>query len=177
MAQKSVTITNALNPAMIVIDAGDTILWINSSQQVQTVTSDDGGMTFTTGPIQVNSESLPIVFQAPSAGVPYTCTSSLHGTVVVGPPRVVVSFATTIKPFFTAIDRNAMIDPQHTLGIITFDLWSRDDCQANWDAIRAAIANGSMPPAGADSDGPWPQSKIDQFVTTFIAWKDGGFQP
>jgi hypothetical protein len=172
MAEHSVTINNNLNPAQISIIVDDTIVWINSSQQVQTVTSDDGGQTFTTGSIAINSQSLPIIFSQVSGGVPYTCTSGLHGTVIVK-----ISFAATIKPYFTQLDRDAMMNPQHTLGIITFDLWSRADCQANWDAIKDAIANGSMPPAGAGSDGPWPKSKIDQFIVDFTGWKDGGFQP
>jgi hypothetical protein len=172
MAEHSVTISNVLNPANITISVDDTIVWINSSAQVQGVASDDGGATFTTGPIQINSRSLPIVFSPASAGVSYTCTSGLKGTVAVA-----VSFSATIKPFFTDVDRNAMMDPAHTLGIITLDLWSRDDCQAHWDAINTAIANGSMPPPGDGSDGPWPQAKIDQFVSDFKAWRDGGFQP
>jgi|SoiMethySBSTD1v2_1073268.scaffolds.fasta_scaffold1552001_2 hypothetical protein len=177
MAEHSVIIDHSLHPAQISISTDDTIVWINSSQQVQTVTSDDNGQTFTTGPIQINSRSLPIVFSKVSTGVPYTCTSGLKGTVIVQARPIAVSFAATIKPYFTAVDRNAMIDPQHTFGIITFDLWSRDDCEANWDAINAAITNGSMPPAGPGSDGPWPQAKIDQFIRDFAGWKDGGFQP
>jgi hypothetical protein len=27
------------------------------------------------------------------------------------------------------------------------------------------------------SDGPWPQTKIDQFGADFKAWQAGGYQP
>jgi hypothetical protein len=172
MAQQTVTIGAALNPAQLTINENDTVVWINASAQVQTVTSQDGGATFTTGPIQVNSRSLPILFANASAGVGYTCTSGLNGTVIVR-----TSFENSVRPFFTAVDRNAMMDSEHTFGLITFDLWSAADCQAHWDAIHDAIANGSMPPAGDDSDGPWAQEKIDRFVAIFTAWKDGAFQP
>jgi hypothetical protein len=172
MTEHSVIIGTGLNPAQIAIASGDTIVWTNSSQQVQTVTSDDGGNTFTTGPIQVGASSLPIVFSAEPTSVPYTCTSGLHGTVAVA-----VSFDGTIKPFFTALDREKMMDSTHTFGVITFDLWSPDDCKTHWDAINDAIANGSMPPEGDDSDGPWPPDRIAQFGKDFKAWKDGGFQP
>jgi hypothetical protein len=89
------------------------------------------------------------------------------------------SFNTDIKPYFTELDRNKMMDSDHTFGIITFDLWSASDVQNNWDAINGAISSGSMPPPGSppDTDGPWEQSKIDKFVKDFQAWKDGGFQP
>jgi hypothetical protein len=171
MAQHNVTIdNNGLNPAQIAIVSEDTVVWTNSSTQVQTVSSDDGGATFTTGPIQIGSFSLPIVFSGEATNVPYSCTSALHGSV-----RITVSFDATIKPFFTVVDRTAMMDPAHTFGI-SFDLWSAGDCQANWDVINDAIAGGSMPPPGDDSDGPWPQDKIDLFVKLFKNWKDGAFQ-
>ena len=109
MAGHNVTIDDSLNSVQISINTGDTIVWINLSQKLQTVSSDDGGQTFTSGPIAINSQSLPIIFSTASAGVTY---------------------------------------------VITFDLWSPADCQANWDAIKNAIANGSMPPAGPGSDGP-----------------------
>jgi hypothetical protein len=174
VAQQSVTIGEVLNPAQITVSIDDAIVWTNASTQVQMVTSDDGGATFATGPIQVRSDSLPVVFSNASAGVPYTCSAGLKGMVIV--TRDPVSFARTIKPFFTDVDRQAMIDPVHTFGVITFDLWSPTDCRDNWDAINNAIASGSMPPPGDGSDGPWPQAKIDQFAGLFKAWKDGGFQ-
>jgi len=179
MAEHTVTIGGVLTPAQIDIDADDAIVWINTSPQVQTVSSDDGGTTFTTGPIQVNSRSLPIVFPVGGASVPYTCTSGLHGAVTVRaqaqPQGGGVSFAADVKPFFSALDRDSMRDAQHTFGVITFDLWSRDDCEANWDAINDAIAAGRMPPPDDTGNGPWPATKIDQFVATLKQWKDAGF--
>lgn len=172
MAHHSVVIDTVLNPSAITIVEGDRIVWTNSSAQVQSASSDDGGVTFATGPIQPGADSLPIAFDDPTASLPYSCPSGLHGTIAV-----LVSFERTIKPFFTEIDRNAMMDATHTFGVITFDLWSHDDCRANWDAIRDSIASGRMPPSGPDSDGPWPQAQIDRFVSLFDAWKNGGFQP
>jgi hypothetical protein len=174
MAEHNVTITaGGLTPSTITIRKDDTIVWINSTTLAQTASSDDGE-TFTTGLIPASSQSLPIIFLNTSEGIPYSCPSGLTGTVIV---EGAVSFIGNIKPFFTEIDRNAMMDATHTFGIITFDLWSRDDCEANWDAIKTAIANGSMPPPGDDSDGPWAQSKIDKFVDLFQRWKADGFQP
>jgi len=178
MAEHTVTISGVLTPAQIDIDADDTIVWNNASPQVQTVSSDDGGTTFSTGPIQINSHSLPIVFPVGGANVPYTCTSGMHGTVTVraqAQPASGVSFAADVKPFFSALDRDSMNDAQHMFGLITFDLWSRDDCQAHWDAINDAIAAGRMPPPDDTGNGPWPAAKIDQFVTIFKKWKDTGF--
>jgi hypothetical protein len=82
-----------------------------------------------------------------------------------------VSFATTIKPYFTEVDRKDMMDPNHTGGY-TVDLWSASDVKANWDAINNVIGNAVMPPPEG-----WPQDMIDKFQADFKAWKDGGYQP
>ena len=86
------------------------------------------------------------------------------------------SFAADIKPYFTQLDREKMMDANHTGGF-TLDLWSLSDVENNWDMINSAVSGGSMPPPPPDSDGPWDQSKIDQFVKDFQAWQDGGYQP
>jgi hypothetical protein len=86
------------------------------------------------------------------------------------------SFAADIKPYFTQLDRDQMMDGNHTGGY-TLDLWSLSDVENNWDLINSAVSGGSMPPPPPDSDGPWAQSKIDQFVKDFQAWQDGGYQP
>jgi len=174
MTEHTVRLTPAPVPDPLTIETGDTVIFVNESASVENVRSDDG-TTFTTGTIHPGTHSMPILFSAPSPAVTYTTTSGMRGTVIVnlGP----VSFFATIKPHFTAVDRNAMIDPAHTFGIATFDLWSRADCQAHWDAILGAISDGSMPPDGPDSDGPWPPAKIAQFVADFTSWKTGGFQP
>ncbi|MDQ3820071.1 MAG: hypothetical protein M3362_20670 [Acidobacteriota bacterium] len=90
------------------------------------------------------------------------------------------SFEKDIKPYFTELDRNQMMDSNHTYGVLTLDLWSSQDVQNNWQAIYdAVVTNQSMPPAGSppDTDGPWDQNKISQFDKDFTAWKEGGFQP
>ena len=87
-----------------------------------------------------------------------------------------VSFAATIKPYFTQLDQQAMSDSSHTGGF-TVDLWDASSVQQNFNIINTVIARGQMPPSGAGSDGPWPQTKITQFGIDFQAWKAGGFQP
>lgn len=173
MPRHNVRLTPAPNPDPISVMTGDTIVFSNESAGVENVSSNDG-VTFTTGKIHPAADSLPILFSALNPGIGYTTTSGQVGTVVVtlGP----VSFAATIKPYFTPLDRNAMIDPAHTFGVITFDLWSRSDCETHFDAILESISDGTMPPDSAGSDGPWPPAKIAQFVTDFTNWKDGGFQ-
>jgi hypothetical protein len=81
-----------------------------------------------------------------------------------------VSFNAKIKPYFTQDDRDSMINPDHTGGY-TLDLWSRDDCESNFDAIKGAIDARSMPPGG------WPDDRVNAFDADFDAWKAGGFQP
>jgi hypothetical protein len=173
MPEHTVRLTPAPVPDPVTVQTGDTIIFSNESAAIENVSSNDG-MTFTTGRIHPGTRSLPILFSTASPGVAYTTTSGRTGTVVVVPGPV--RFFETIKPYFTAIDRNAMNDPAHTHGIITLDLWSPDDCRANWDDIRDAIADGSMPPDEPGSDGPWPPAKIAQFLADFQSWKDGGFQ-
>ena len=176
MTEHIVRLTSAPAPAPdpVTVETGDTIVFSNESAGVENVCSNNG-MTFTTGAIHPGTRSLPILFSAASPAVAYTTTSGKTGTVIVNPGPV--SFFATIKPYFTAVDRNAMIDPAHTFGIITFDLWSLADCRTHWQAILDTVADGSMPPDGPDSDGPWPPAKIAQFVADFTSWKTGGFQP
>ena len=81
-----------------------------------------------------------------------------------------VSFNAKIKPYFTQDDRDSMINPDHTGGY-TLDLWSRDDCESNFDAIKGAIDARSMPPGG------WTDDRVNAFDADFDAWKAGGFQP
>jgi hypothetical protein len=89
-----------------------------------------------------------------------------------------VGFAQTIKPYFTQLDRDKMLDGDHTGGF-TLDLWSASDCQQNWASINRVVAQGRMPPKGnpPDTDGPWSPEKKAQFAKDFQAWKDSGFQP
>lgn len=91
-----------------------------------------------------------------------------------------VTFSGTIKPYFTALDRQMMMDAGHTGGF-TLDLWDPVQVQQNFDAISNSIDSGLMPPAPSteppDSDGPWSDAKIAQFDLDFSAWKAGGFLP
>lgn len=80
------------------------------------------------------------------------------------------SFAGKIKPYFSQTERDSMINPDHTGGF-TLDLWSKDDVQKYYDAIKDAIDGKSMPPGG------WPDDKIKNFDTDFEDWKAGGYQP
>jgi hypothetical protein len=89
-----------------------------------------------------------------------------------------IGFASTIQPYFTQLDRDQMMDANHTSGF-TLDLWSASDVQQNFAMISRVIQRGQMPPAGSPpySDGPWAQSKITQFLSDFNAWKAAGFPP
>ncbi len=84
------------------------------------------------------------------------------------------TFADTIKPYFTPCYRAHMID------IVGFDLWSKDDVQANWQDIfnrcqRAAGTAGSMPAPGCP-EGVWDAATRQHFLTDFQAWQAGGYQ-
>lgn len=93
-----------------------------------------------------------------------------------------VTFSGNIKPYFTALDRQMMMDGSHTGGFTT-DLWDPAQVQSNYKKILNSILSGQMPPpptpgtAPPDSDGPWSDAKVTQFGTDFAAWRDGGFQP
>jgi hypothetical protein len=81
MKQVTVTISSGLVPDPVQINLGDIVVWANSTSAVQTVSSNDAGQTFTTGPIQPSSNSLPITVPA-STG--YTVSpAGLNGTVSV----------------------------------------------------------------------------------------------
>jgi hypothetical protein len=177
MIEHTVSVDAALSPDPLEVETDDTVVWVNASGQAQSIGSVDGGQAFTTGPIQPGEQSLPITFASVAPEILYTCTSGLRGTVVVRAPGGATSFTASIRPYFTAVDRAAMNDPAHTFGIAVFDLWSRNDCEANWAAILDAISTGRMPPEGPGSDGPWSANKIGRFVADFTSWRDAGFRP
>ncbi|HXO27154.1 MAG TPA: hypothetical protein VOA80_07420 [Thermoanaerobaculia bacterium] len=85
-------------------------------------------------------------------------------------------FVSTIKPYFTELDRTQMLSSSHTSGY-TVDLWDASAVQSHFSAILKAVHSGRMPPAGAGSDGPWSATKIAQFVSDFNEWRDAGYQP
>jgi hypothetical protein len=78
-----------------------------------------------------------------------------------------LSFAADIKPLFTAMDRDHMLNQ-----VGMFDLWSYDDVKANASAIYSAVKNGTMPPPSS-GEKRWPSTQVDKFKQ----WMDGGFQP
>ena len=79
--QITVVVSGTLNPDPIEINAGDLVVWQNNTAAVQTASSDDGGETFTTGPVQQNANSLPIVVPQTTT---YTVTpAGLHGNITV----------------------------------------------------------------------------------------------
>lgn len=79
--QATVTITTALQPDPVKIHAGDIVVWVNSTKAVQTVSSNDGGQTFTTGPVQPDANSLPIT--VPKTTAYSVSPAGLKGTVSV----------------------------------------------------------------------------------------------
>jgi plastocyanin len=81
MKQHTIVISSVLTPNAITIAAGDTVVWVNNTTTTQTASSDDGGQTFTTGPIQPGANSLPITVPASTS---YTVSpTGLRGSLVV----------------------------------------------------------------------------------------------
>ena len=75
-----------------------------------------------------------------------------------------LSFAKDIKPMFTALDQDHMLNQEGR-----FDLWDYEDVKANATPIYNAVKSGRMPP---EEDAPrWPESQ----VATFKKWMDEGF--
>jgi len=64
------------------------------------------------------------------------------------------SFATDIKPMFTAMDRN------HMLG--AFDLWNYDDVKKHASDIYRTVEDGSMPPSDS-GEARWTPDKVARF--------------
>ena len=87
-------------------------------------------------------------------------TSPAEEEVAMPGPDETVSFEAHVKPLFRDRDRKSMT--------FAFDLWSRDDVQANSAAILDRLRNGTMP-----CDGAWPPEKVE----VFQRWTESGFQP
>ena len=76
-----------------------------------------------------------------------------------------LSFASDIKPLFTAKDQEHMS--------FMLDLWDYNDVKSNASEIYDSVSAGRMP---QDADGkpiPWPKDR----VATFKQWIDEGRQP
>jgi hypothetical protein len=83
-----------------------------------------------------------------------------------------VTFAATIKPYFTECYREHMLD--------FFDLWVLDNVKDNWDIIfdrcrRPPSDPKSMPRPGCP-EGVWDDATRQRFLQDFQDWKAGGFQ-
>ena len=163
MKQVSVSIAAALNPDPIIIAAGDIVVWTNNTAMVQTASSNDGGQTFTTGAIQPGANSLPITVPASTSYA--VSPAGLQGNITVN--NMALSFATDIKPMFTAMDQDHMLNQQ---GL--FDLWLYDDVKANAQQILSAVKAGRMPPP-ASGEPRWSMDKVN----TFQQWINDGFHP
>ena len=74
-----------------------------------------------------------------------------------------LSYKTDIKPLFTALDQDHMLNQQGM-----FDLWSYDDVQANADIIYTAVKSGRMPP---EKGSQWPADRVAKFKQ----WMDEGY--
>jgi hypothetical protein len=74
-----------------------------------------------------------------------------------------LSYETDIKPLFTALDQDHMLN-EHGM----FDLWSYDDVRANADAIYDSVSSGRMPP---EKGSRWPSDRVAKFKQ----WMDAGY--
>jgi hypothetical protein len=77
-------------------------------------------------------------------------------------------FVSDIKPYFTACYR------AHMIHFAELDLWSADQVRDSWQAIRDAVATGSMPREGC-GEGVWDSLTRNQFLRDLDAWKNEGF--
>ena len=161
MALTTVTITaTGFNPNPVTVNTGDTIQWINGTTDVQDLT----GPTFTTGPIQPGSTSLPLAFDFADPAMGYSSSTGLTGTVIVieaaGANNV---HWPQVKALFTDED------VQHMLPF-GLDLSVKDDVCSNFADILDRVTRngpGRMPPP------PRPKWSNDD-VSLLQRWKDAG---
>lgn len=162
MAHHDITISNSgFAPQTLTIQEGDSVEWANSSGQVQDATSD----TFTTGPIQPDSGSLPIAFDFASPAISYqSTTSGFQGTIVVQATQAGMGVHwPQVRGLFTDKDVEHMLD-------FGLDLASKDEVCARADEILDRVTRngaGRMPPP------PAPKWSDDQ-VELLRSWKAAG---
>ena len=147
------------NPNPVTVQAGDSIEWLNATQDVQDATGD----TFTTGPIQPGTTSLPIAFDFADPVLNYRSTTGLSGTVIVLQPDVATVHWLDVRALFTDED------VQHMLPF-GLNLADQNEVCANFDVILQRVtANGPgrMPPP------PRPKWTVDE-VNILRAWKAAG---
>ena len=88
-----------------------------------------------------------------------------------------VSFAYTIKPYFTPCFR------AHMISVSGLDLWDIGTVKSNFSSIQSQCSSGNMPPTSSSGgmapcpEGGWDSFTQQQFLTDFAAWAQGGFQP
>jgi hypothetical protein len=89
---------------------------------------------------------------------------------------VTVSFANTIKPYFTACYRSHMMNFGDQ-----FDLWDAGQVQAEATQILARCqldpSNPQSMPAKGCPEGVWNDQTRKQFVQDFQAWMAQGYPP
>jgi hypothetical protein len=78
-----------------------------------------------------------------------------------------LSFATDIKPMFTAMDQDHMLNQ---VGL--FDLWNYADVKTNATAIYNDVKSGRMPPS-ASGETRWTPDQVAKFKQ----WMDENFPP
>lgn len=160
MANKTVVITDlSFNPNPVTIEVGDTITWSNNTQHVHVVT----GPTFTTGQIQPNADSLPIVFDFADPQILYASSAGPQGTIVVNSIQEAIVHWPQVKALFTDEDVQHMIP-------FGMDLSNKDDvCSLFEDIVDRVTRNGPgrMPPP------PRPKWS-DADVNLLRTWKGQG---
>jgi hypothetical protein len=67
-----------------------------------------------------------------------------------------LSFAKDIKPMFTQLDRDHMLND---VGL--FDLWDYNDVKSNASSILNAVKSGKMPPP--EDEPRWTTDKVQKF--------------
>ena len=78
-----------------------------------------------------------------------------------------LSFASDIRPMFTAMDQDHMLNQ---IGL--FDLWNYSDVKSNAPAILNAVQSGSMPPSDS-GEPPWTPGQVAKFKQ----WMDENSPP
>lgn len=162
MAHVNVTISNSgFEPKTVTVQEGDAIQWRNLTEQIQDAT----GNTFTTGPIQPGSTSLPISFDFADPGLSYqSTTSGFQGTVRVQAmhSEQIVHWP-QVRALFTDEDVDHMLD-------FGLDLASKNEvCQRADEILDRVTRNGPgrMPPP--------PRNKwSDDEVNLLRTWKAAG---
>ena len=79
-----------------------------------------------------------------------------------------MSFATDIKPYFSACYRQHMQ--------FYCDLWSAEDVQNHWQDIYESVDDGSMPKLGCP-EGVWDAARRGKFLSDFTNWKNANYPP